>query len=478
MRSTHPCLFPFTYNLPPRPPSPPPPPPPPSPPPSSLPPPLFTPCSPRPPPTRPCCCCRRAACSAFPLTRAGSVGFLLTAHVAAVWRGPMVMAAVEKLVRGTESGRLDVLVVDMPPGTGDVSPVLQPSIRSRSDNGRRAALGAPAAAAASGREDWAIDSGASDGGNIEDAAAVDGVANVLFPLPSPTDSLDRVLSGREGPASTRTPPPLTPLLTCITPSVTSPLATCHCALFPLPSPLLPRAAPQITPGGVVSCVCHGLPAMEGLHSWQAELACHVAGTHWSRRGGAEGRASSNRNSFIPRSSMRDACDARRDSEGSSGRAVWWAGHGRMAARVHYKVVTQDILLALAAYTRSSRSQLLLISAPPHLSSSSSQLLPISAPPDLSSSSSQLLPISAPPHLSSSPSQLLLISAPPHLSSSPSQLLLICPPSPSHLHRPSRAAPSWYGSIKGKKIAILISLLPLHDPFILFRSHSHSPTLSL
>ncbi|CAI5988282.1 unnamed protein product [Closterium sp. NIES-65] len=101
----------------------------------------------------------------------------------------------------------------------------------------------------------------------------------------------------------------------------------------------------VTPGGVVSGVCHGLPAMEGIHSWQVELACRVEG-----RGGAGGRESSNRNSFIPRSSMGDACDARRDSEGSSGRAVWWAGHGMMAARVHYEVLTQDILLALAAYT--------------------------------------------------------------------------------------------------------------------------------
>ncbi|GJP39461.1 hypothetical protein CLOM_g23829 [Closterium sp. NIES-68] len=49
-----------------------------------------------------------------------SMGFLMPADVAAVWRGPMVMAAVEKLLRGTKWGRLDVLVVDMPPGTGDV----------------------------------------------------------------------------------------------------------------------------------------------------------------------------------------------------------------------------------------------------------------------------------------------------------------------------------------------------------------------
>jgi ATP-binding protein involved in chromosome partitioning len=48
-----------------------------------------------------------------------SMGFLMEKDAPAVWRGPMVMSALEKLVRGVSWGKLDVMVVDMPPGTGD-----------------------------------------------------------------------------------------------------------------------------------------------------------------------------------------------------------------------------------------------------------------------------------------------------------------------------------------------------------------------
>jgi ATP-binding protein involved in chromosome partitioning len=47
------------------------------------------------------------------------MGFLMEKDAPAVWRGPMVMSALEKLVRGVSWGKLDVMVVDMPPGTGD-----------------------------------------------------------------------------------------------------------------------------------------------------------------------------------------------------------------------------------------------------------------------------------------------------------------------------------------------------------------------
>nr|QZX63219.1 ATP-binding protein involved in chromosome partitioning NUBPL/IND1 [Halisarca dujardinii] len=48
-----------------------------------------------------------------------SMGFLVEERSAIVWRGLMVMSAVQKLLRGVDWGELDVLVIDMPPGTGD-----------------------------------------------------------------------------------------------------------------------------------------------------------------------------------------------------------------------------------------------------------------------------------------------------------------------------------------------------------------------
>jgi ATP-binding protein involved in chromosome partitioning len=49
-----------------------------------------------------------------------SIGFMLEARKAVVWRGPMLMGALQQMLGQVEWGELDVLIVDLPPGTGDV----------------------------------------------------------------------------------------------------------------------------------------------------------------------------------------------------------------------------------------------------------------------------------------------------------------------------------------------------------------------
>jgi ATP-binding protein involved in chromosome partitioning len=51
--------------------------------------------------------------------RVMSIGFLIEEGAPVIWRGPMVMSALNQLLREVAWGDLDVLVVDMPPGTGD-----------------------------------------------------------------------------------------------------------------------------------------------------------------------------------------------------------------------------------------------------------------------------------------------------------------------------------------------------------------------
>lgn len=48
-----------------------------------------------------------------------SIGFMVPSDTPMIWRGPMVMGALEQMMGDVDWGQLDILIVDMPPGTGD-----------------------------------------------------------------------------------------------------------------------------------------------------------------------------------------------------------------------------------------------------------------------------------------------------------------------------------------------------------------------
>jgi ATP-binding protein involved in chromosome partitioning len=64
-----------------------------------------------------------AAAMLVPMERHGvkvmSMGFLVDDNTPVVWRGPMIMKTVQQFVQNVKWGELDVLLVDLPPGTGD-----------------------------------------------------------------------------------------------------------------------------------------------------------------------------------------------------------------------------------------------------------------------------------------------------------------------------------------------------------------------
>ncbi len=51
--------------------------------------------------------------------KAMSMGFLVAEETPMIWRGPMVMSALQQMLRDVNWGELDIMLVDMPPGTGD-----------------------------------------------------------------------------------------------------------------------------------------------------------------------------------------------------------------------------------------------------------------------------------------------------------------------------------------------------------------------
>jgi ATP-binding protein involved in chromosome partitioning len=60
--------------------------------------------------------------------KAMSIGFLVAEDDAMIWRGPMVVGAIQQLLRDVAWGDLDCLVVDMPPGTGDAQLTLAQNV--------------------------------------------------------------------------------------------------------------------------------------------------------------------------------------------------------------------------------------------------------------------------------------------------------------------------------------------------------------
>ena len=56
-----------------------------------------------------------------------SIGFILDEEAPTIWRGPMIMKALEQMFNGVDWGTLDYLIIDLPPGTGDAQLTLAQS---------------------------------------------------------------------------------------------------------------------------------------------------------------------------------------------------------------------------------------------------------------------------------------------------------------------------------------------------------------
>ena len=58
-----------------------------------------------------------------------SIGYLVPEDAATIWRGPMVMSVIEQLLRDVDWQNLDILIIDMPPGTGDAQLTLSQRVQ-------------------------------------------------------------------------------------------------------------------------------------------------------------------------------------------------------------------------------------------------------------------------------------------------------------------------------------------------------------
>ncbi len=56
------------------------------------------------------------------------MSFLVSERTPMVWRGPMASGALQQMMKQTEWGDLDYLIVDMPPGTGDIQLTLSQQV--------------------------------------------------------------------------------------------------------------------------------------------------------------------------------------------------------------------------------------------------------------------------------------------------------------------------------------------------------------
>lgn len=82
-----------------------------------------------------------------PLERWGlktmSIGYLADESQAMIWRGPMVMGAVSQFITDVDWGELDVLIVDMPPGTGDAQLTLTQTLGPKLERGGAVIVSTP-----------------------------------------------------------------------------------------------------------------------------------------------------------------------------------------------------------------------------------------------------------------------------------------------------------------------------------------------